>query len=427
MTNRQGRKYFRAVSSGLISLGLIAVLAGCQQHPTQPQEELNIPEQDSQADVVVAPAYVAKPGLTPKQRFRYALKKLNADKTDEALVELETYHESNPDDSRASRIIKQINSPIEELYPVESFPVELQWGQTLSTLSRDYLGDVYGFYGLAKYNGIPVSSKLVVGQSINIPATDRALRAKKEIEERAEKEASVEVNTEPMPEEIVEMEEDLADVEAPAAGASEETADEVQSAEVAAEESVNPAEAVVVSEATAAEAQREENVVKEGTPVEIVHSALAEEDYIKAAEVLQKMSDENSVPDSLTNEIPDIYLRASNQLEKENPVLASKYQFEIGRFLAQRGDLDAALPAYLRSAELDDTNTDAQKAAKELKAKLAAKYHRMATNAYRKQELDEAISLWEYVLDIDPDHSAAKAYLVQANELKGKLSKIKDQ
>ncbi|WP_020408559.1 tetratricopeptide repeat protein [Hahella ganghwensis] len=434
ITERQGRKFSRLVVSGLVSLGLVAVLSGCQQQQTKPEEELNIPTQESEADLNKEPAYLPKAGLTSKQRFRYALKKLNANKVDEALVELEAYQSEKPNDSRATRIIKQIKTPVEELYPAESFPIQLKWGQTLSTLSRDYLGDVYGFYGLAKYNGIPVSSKLIVGQSINIPATDRAIKAKKQAAERAKAETeAVEEIVEPVPEDIADMEESAAvDMEDQAVGTNEEVvvqedAVKEQVVDAAVDESVSESNAEVTETGTAKVEQLSGSSSAALINSDTVRQAIADEDYVAAAEAIHQLRSDNSLPEDLSSEVPSIYQRVANELESDDPALAARYHYEIGNILSSRGDLDAALPAYVRSVGLDESNEEAQRAAEELKAQLAAKYHRMATNAYRKQELDEAISLWEYVLDIDPEHSAAKAYLVQANELKGKLSKIKDQ
>lgn len=50
--------------------------------------------------------------------------------------------------------------------------------------------------------------------------------------------------------------------------------------------------------------------------------------------------------------------------------------------------------------------------------------HREALDAYRAQDLDKAITLWDEVLELDPTHDSARLYRSQAVELKKKLSNL---
>jgi len=63
------------------------------------------------------------------------------------------------------------------LYPAENFNVQLQQNETLSSLAGIYMGDVLGFYGLARYNGIENPSRVSAGQTIRIPRTAATLAA----------------------------------------------------------------------------------------------------------------------------------------------------------------------------------------------------------------------------------------------------------
>lgn len=58
------------------------------------------------------------------------------------------------------------------------------------------------------------------------------------------------------------------------------------------------------------------------------------------------------------------------------------------------------------------------------KAKLADDYHKQASIAFRRQELDKAIELWDKVLEIDPEHQYAITSRLQAVELRKKLSNL---
>ena len=51
----------------------------------------------------------------------------------------------------------------------------------------------------------------------------------------------------------------------------------------------------------------------------------------------------------------------------------------------------------------------------------AERLHRDALNAYRAQDLEQAIALWNQVLAKDPDHESARLYRAQALELQKKL------
>lgn len=53
------------------------------------------------------------------------------------------------------------------------------------------------------------------------------------------------------------------------------------------------------------------------------------------------------------------------------------------------------------------------------------KMHRQALNAYRAQDLDRAIGLWDQVLAADPNFENASIYRSQAIELQEKLRKLK--
>ncbi|HQT43672.1 MAG TPA: tetratricopeptide repeat protein, partial [Halothiobacillus sp.] len=51
-------------------------------------------------------------------------------------------------------------------------------------------------------------------------------------------------------------------------------------------------------------------------------------------------------------------------------------------------------------------------------------YHEAALVAYRKQNLDEAIALWNKALALDPDYEPALGYRARALELKHRLHQL---
>jgi tetratricopeptide (TPR) repeat protein len=60
------------------------------------------------------------------------------------------------------------------LYGRESFTYVVRPGESLSQVAGRFMGDIYAFYGLARYNGIKVPRQVAGGQSIRIPGKQRA-------------------------------------------------------------------------------------------------------------------------------------------------------------------------------------------------------------------------------------------------------------
>ena len=74
-------------------------------------------------------------------------------------------------------LIAQIEKPLSDLFPSDSFTIKLSRNDSLSSLAKTYLGDSLSFYGLARYNDIPVPGKVSEGQTLRIPKTAESLQA----------------------------------------------------------------------------------------------------------------------------------------------------------------------------------------------------------------------------------------------------------
>ena len=59
-----------------------------------------------------------------------------------------------------------------------------------------------------------------------------------------------------------------------------------------------------------------------------------------------------------------------------------------------------------------------------LREPLLSSYHERAVLLYRDQKLDQAIALWDHVLDIDPNYERAVIYRARAVELKQRLKQL---
>ena len=252
--------------------------------------------------------YVPEQGLSEKDRFRRVLFLLGDGQPVPARAELELYLQAQPDSEVGRDLLAQIDAPIDTYFPAEYRSVELLPGYSLSTLSKIYLGSIYRFHALARYNGISEPHKLTAGQVIRIPLTARAKAA-----------------------------------------FAEETADADQATEAAPE-----------------------------APEPVPTLLPVEEEADPAQEVVEELAEEVEAP------------AADEPAAAPAPAVQEALEAE------------ARVPSVARVETL----------------------HRDALNAYRAQDLDRAIALWDEVLQMDSSHENARLYRAQAVELKKKLSNL---
>ncbi len=89
------------------------------------------------------------------------------------------------------------------------------------------------------------------------------------------------------------------------------------------------------------------------------------------------------------------------------------------------GDKVGAMEQYSRAVELSPDNPDYQSALASAREDVIDQYHREALLAYRSQQLDPAIDLWNRLLELDPDHIDAQVYRSKAMDLKARLESRK--
>ena len=109
--------------------------------------------------------------------FQRALDLLQNGDAKGADVALHAYLKDVPDSKAAAFLVAQIEKPLSDLFPSDSFTIKLSRNDSLSSLAKTYLGDSLSFYGLARYNDIPVPGKVSEGQSLRIPRTAESLQA----------------------------------------------------------------------------------------------------------------------------------------------------------------------------------------------------------------------------------------------------------
>lgn len=374
----------------------ICLLTSCkltEQASSQEDPLLNTPE--------VTATKVPKE-LSTKQRFIRAIEHLEFGREKDAMEQLKSYLEKVPNSKNAKGLLAQINTDADTYFPAENFSVKLESGESLSTLSRKYLGSALKFYALAKYNNISNPSRVNVGQQINIPLTDKAKAVL-----LAEASPTTEVSDDKNGTEVAILRQ--ADTEIQDANVSDAT-----SQEIADEIEALPLEEVQgVSEIVSAESVLSEII-----------SAIDNVDYSTAS---QKV-DELKVFGPLTSESRNLAIIAlvgyGKELASSDSVVAAGKYAEAGQMSLMNGQTMSALENFKIAANLDPENAIAMDNLDVLQKDMADKFHREASSAFRRQDLDVAIMNWNKVLEIDPDHSSARVYLEQAKELKVRLQNI---
>jgi len=103
------------------------------------------------------------------------------------------------------------------------------------------------------------------------------------------------------------------------------------------------------------------------------------------------------------------------------PVDAPRLQAESTALLRQ-GRKSDALAKLDQALKLDPHLKPAGD--QQLREQLLSTYHERAVLLYRDQKLDQAIALWDHVLDIDPAYERAVIYRARAVELKQRLKQL---
>lgn len=124
------------------------------------------------APVEATPAPPALPPLTPPQAQKMAIGAadlLEAGNEEQAKADLQRVLASEPGNKLAQNLLRQITADPVAVLGRESFPYTVRSSDTLSRIAGRFLGDIYSFYILARYNDIKIPRQVAGGQVIRIP------------------------------------------------------------------------------------------------------------------------------------------------------------------------------------------------------------------------------------------------------------------
>ena len=349
----------------LVSLSALALAACATPMPTVAPEAPVVAPPVPQ--VVQGPS--ATPGLPARERLQLAINLLSQGDPARANIELKAYLAEVPDSRQARTLVSHIETPVAQLFPAENFTVQLGRDETLSTLAGVFLGDVTGFYALARYNNIAIPDRVNEGQTIRIPRTPQSLAA------LATRNAQT-----PPPQATV----------APPGGAP-------------------PAGAAPP---------------RTRDPWAIVRDEVAAGRW----EVAIREAETNRLTPDRTQAVmlANAYLSNARATRTANARLAGAQALRAGQLFLESADRpeDAIEPLQL-AVTLVPADMRAQTLLASARGKAADVHYRTGLAAFQRQDLDRAIASWDRALVIDPGHKNAQLNRAQAVELKQNLQRLR--
>ncbi len=121
---------------------------------------------------VSAPAPAAVTAATAQSAQRQAasaVDMLEAGQEEQAIAELQRALQNDPNNKLAQSLMRQIQSDPLAVLGREYFQYRVQPGESLSKIAQRFMGDLYQFYILARYNDMRVPKQLQAGQVIKVP------------------------------------------------------------------------------------------------------------------------------------------------------------------------------------------------------------------------------------------------------------------
>lgn len=162
----------RLAGTAALMSALVAALAlsACATKPAEPPAEA-----PAAAPAAPAPAPEPPPPPTPAMQAQAqkvaqgVVELLEAGNEEQARAELQRALGLDPANKLALNLQKQMTEDPQATLGRESFPYVVRSGDTLSRIAGRFLGDIYAFHILARYNNIKVPRQVGEGTTIRIP------------------------------------------------------------------------------------------------------------------------------------------------------------------------------------------------------------------------------------------------------------------
>lgn len=295
---------------------------------------------------------------------------------------LERVLEADPGSTIAQLLLAQIRQPPKSVLSGEqTMTIEVQPGDTLSGIAGRYLGNELLFFALARLNGIEEPRLLRPGQLVEMPIPG-------EPDKPAPPQETGATATE--------------DTASPGVGPTARAL--MQKGRPA------PAYALLLSTARAGKLEPATADLLAETAVGLSQAAIESGDLDRARQYLDQAAP--WLEDSPANATFD------RQVTK----VSAAQRLVLAREALENGDYGAAYEAWIAASEhLDRQQSIPALEVESLRTELSEHYHSRALDAWRDQEVEQAIDLWERVLAVDPDFEPATVYLERARRAQRRL------
>ena len=412
----------------LIITALALSIAACQlMGPRKPAEPVAA-EPEEPVESIPTPT----DSLTPSQRVRKALRQLQQGDYENARNELNWALQEKPSLKTATNLLEQMDADPIDYLGLKSFFYDVQPGDSLSIIAKEFLDDPLKFVILARYNKLDNPSKLAPGQRIRVPGEMPEIKKPK-----PKRQAQPEPAAQPAP--ALPPPPATETVVAPTEPLQQPTATEPAPAAQSAEPAL---------QMTATQLSDSDGIVESAKKLR------AENNLAAAISLLEQEGDLGSGPEEARNLLARYYNEQADQLIGRNKledarttlekliILDSSDENAINKLILvedriealkllqnardqqNAGKLEQAYQTYSQVLTYDPDNLVAKEAQLQVRNQLTDSYHRQAMQLFRKQQLDEAIGFWNKILDLDPNHSLAPGYKARALEMKQQLQKI---
>jgi tetratricopeptide (TPR) repeat protein len=157
-------------STRLILMCSMAALLGACAAPAIKAPPPSVAPESVKVEAPAAPP--ALPPSSPQQAQKLAIAAadlLENGNEEQAKAELQRVLAGDPNNKLAQNLLRQITADPVALLGRESFPYTVRATDTLSRIAGRFLGDIYAFYILARYNDIKIPRQVSGGQVIRIP------------------------------------------------------------------------------------------------------------------------------------------------------------------------------------------------------------------------------------------------------------------
>lgn len=386
--------------------------------------------------------YQAEPGVSPTARLRKLVSFLETGDAARAGIELEAYEDQDGDPVLAAYWREQIHGDPGTLFEDVGKTYTTRQGESLSSISRKFLGDPLRFYALARFNEIGNPSKIVAGQEIKIPVL-RASPSERSVQAAESPGSATVPDPKPDPDGQVEtvappsvsaapVSGELSEAEATTAGPrTSEEADEAPPESAPRDPRSSALTAPEpLPEAFDEAAQRAEEGELESAIV-LLEDGLrrypGNQKVRRAAVLAYARQSEALVADGKPEEAAASLARAA-ALDPNNQAISQRLQavrnrlqaeafYEKGLGLRDGGNLQAALAAFGKALEIAPDYPDAKAQFSDLQSEAVDQLQRQAIDALRQEDYPAALALWERILAIDPTNGTADRYHKHTREL----------